>query len=79
MIIDSDITIFGSVNIDFRSFEHNFEISAIAFDKNFSNDIEKLFEEDKNNSNKIVLEDWINRSIFVKLRDGFIRLFSPIL
>jgi cardiolipin synthase len=42
MVIDQQITIFGTVNIDLRSFELNFEVSLIAYDQPFSAAVRKL-------------------------------------
>ncbi|MBK7508550.1 MAG: cardiolipin synthase [Comamonadaceae bacterium] len=36
MVIDGEVTIFGTVNLDLRSFELNFEVSLIAYDVAFS-------------------------------------------
>jgi cardiolipin synthase len=33
MVVDEEITIFGTVNLDLRSFELNFEVSLIAYDR----------------------------------------------
>jgi phosphatidylserine/phosphatidylglycerophosphate/cardiolipin synthase-like enzyme len=35
MVIDGEVTIFGTVNLDLRSFELNFEVSLIAYDVDF--------------------------------------------
>jgi cardiolipin synthase len=42
MVIDEQMTIFGTVNLDLRSFELNFEISLIAYDQQFSAEVREL-------------------------------------
>ena len=36
LIIDDTLTVIGSANMDFRSFEHNFEINAFVYDTEFT-------------------------------------------
>ncbi len=35
LIIDDMLSVIGSANMDFRSFEHNFEINAFVYDREF--------------------------------------------
>lgn len=35
MVIDEEFTVFGTVNLDLRSFELNFEVSIIVYDREF--------------------------------------------
>jgi cardiolipin synthase len=78
VIVDDQIASIGTVNIDPRSFNLNFEATAIL--KNDS--VDELiydFYEDRNHSQEIILNEWRKRSFASKVIQGFVNLFSPIL
>jgi cardiolipin synthase len=79
MVVDGVFSTIGSCNIDNRSFNINFEINALIYDKEQSNLLKSHFLEDLNNSDCINLELWKNRSKFSKLKESFARLWSPLL
>ncbi|MBQ4535518.1 MAG: cardiolipin synthase, partial [Clostridia bacterium] len=69
----------GTTNIDYRSFNLNFEISTIIYDKEFIDNVVKLFEKDVESSSIVEVEDFKHRSAFDKLQQVFFRLFSPLM
>ncbi len=77
LVIDDQICSLGSVNFDPRSFHLNFEVTAI-FSNDATKDVVNSFNEDIDKSIKINLKTWNKRSLFVKLAQGLINLFSPI-
>lgn len=77
--IDSEFVAVGSANIDVRSFEHNFEISAIMYDEGITKQIERQFHIDIQNSRQINLKEWSKRPFYVTFKEGFARLFTPLL
>jgi cardiolipin synthase len=79
MIVDDIVSMVGSANMDFRSFEQNFEVSAFVFDKETALELKKTFKNDLTDSRLIILEDWINRSKKEKIKESFARLVSPLL
>lgn len=46
LIIDDSLTVIGSANMDFRSFEHNFEVNAFVYDREFTARMAGVFEDD---------------------------------
>ena len=78
MIIDDYLASVGTVNFDPRSFNLNFEATAIIRDSSVDQLVYDFYE-DRNRSNEILLNEWRKRPIFVKILQGFINLFSPIL
>ncbi len=46
VVSDDIISSVGSTNIDFRSFEQNFEVTAFIYDKNFAVEVKNLFQQD---------------------------------
>jgi cardiolipin synthase len=79
LVIDGYFTSVGSVNMDNRSFEHNFEVTAIMYDKDIARKMEDQFKKDINSSRHVNLQQWEERSIMSKFSEGFARLFSPLL
>jgi cardiolipin synthase A/B len=79
MRIDDDLVFVGSHNLDVRSCKLNFELSlcfrhletAERMDEHFG----KLFER----AERIRLEAFSRRPLKTKLRQGFVRLFGPVL
>ena len=43
MVADDELTCIGSANMDFRSFEHNFEINAFVYQPSFAQQMRKVF------------------------------------
>lgn len=79
MMIDGDVSVIGSPNMDFRSFEYNFEIIGVVYNCDFCKSLEQIFDADKKDCVIMDIKEWEERSNFIKLRDGIMRLFSPLL
>lgn len=79
LVIDGYFTSVGSVNMDNRSFDHNFEVTAIVYDKDIARKMEDQFKKDINSSRLVNLQQWEKRPMLNKLSEGFARLFSPLL
>lgn len=76
---DDYVTVVGSANLDFRSFEHNFEVNAYIYDVHFARRMKKIFYNDQQSSSRLVLKDWIKRPRVRKIKESVMRLFSPLL
>ncbi|MGC9151149.1 MAG: cardiolipin synthase [Microbacter sp.] len=79
IVIDDQLSSVGSANMDFRSYEQNFELNAFVFDVNTALTLRQLFEEDQLQCEEITLEQWQNRPISTRIKESFARLFSPLL
>lgn len=80
MTIDGEISFIGSANMDFRSIEHNFEITSIIYSSNFTKCIEAVIQDDINRSGKpFILSKWKKRSLPLRFTQSFFRLFSPLM
>ncbi|QTD37729.1 cardiolipin synthase [Polaribacter batillariae] len=79
IFIDDEIASVGSTNFDCRSFEHNYELNAIIFDKDVTAEIREEFKMRKDLANKIDLETFLNRSKTQKTLERLCRFFSPLL
>lgn len=79
MIADRKISVVGTANMDHRSFDLNFEVNAIVYDKDFANELRTTFKNDLKDSIKIDQVEWENRPVYRKLLNKIARLVSPML
>lgn len=79
MVIDNDIAIVGSANMDYRSFDLNFEVNAIVYSKNMAKKLTNAFKNDLKDSKLINAKIWLNRHKRFHLWEKFVRLLSPFL
>jgi len=79
MVVDGVWSLVGSANWDPRSLRLNFELDVECFDPDLARRLEALAEERIGRARQLSLADVNVRSLPVKLRDGFARLFSPYL
>ena len=69
----------GSANLDFRSFKLNFEINSFIYDRNMTDKLEQIFVNDIRSSRVITPEMFANQSRWLRFKQTFSRLLSPIL
>ncbi|MCD7976468.1 MAG: cardiolipin synthase [Tannerellaceae bacterium] len=79
LVTDDMLTSIGSANMDFRSFEHNFEINAFVYQRDFALDMKKIFLHDMHYCEKVVPSRWLRRPLKQRLIESCMRLFSPLL
>ena len=79
MVIDDTLSTIGSTNMDFRSFEQNFEVNAFIYDEQKSLEIKAYFMDDLAHSRLINIDEWRKRPRWQKAKESFARLFSPLL
>jgi cardiolipin synthase len=79
MVVDDDLAIIGSANMDYRSFEFNFEINALIYGKEITRQLETAFLNDLQESTKIDANDWLARPKYIHLWEKVVRLLSPFL
>lgn len=78
MIIDDELVIAGSANMDVRSLELLFETNLFIYDKGVSQTVKAIYQTDMDNSEELNLRNWVNRSRSVKFREASFRLMSPV-
>lgn len=79
MVADGYVSSVGSANLDIRSFKLNFEVNAFIYDREVARSMEEAFIRDLADSREITLEEYENRSVTIRIRENFSRLFSPLL
>jgi cardiolipin synthase A/B len=79
LIVDDIFSTVGSSNLDFRSFETNFEVNAFVYDRNFTANLAKYFRADLRNSHEMKLAEWRERAWHFKFRESLAHIISPLL
>lgn len=79
MVSDDILSTVGSTNMDFRSFEHNFEVNAFMYDEETALRMKEIFLHDQKNSVFIPLKTWIKRPLRQKAMESVVRLLAPLL
>jgi cardiolipin synthase len=79
IVVDDQISTIGSANMDFRSYEQNFELNAFIYDEKAAVTLRDVFLEDQKKCTEITLEEWNNRPISTRVKESVARLFSPLL
>jgi len=79
MVIDDHLSVVGSANFDYRSFYHNFEISALIYNREVNQELRQQFKKDKQQCRRIHQAQWRKRSLLDKLKESVSRLTSPLI
>lgn len=79
MVVDSGLAIVGSANMDYRSFDLNFEVNAMVYSPKIAGQLLSAFEDDLLFSTKIETEEWLARPKRFQLWEKLVRLLSPFL
>ena len=77
LLADDDLAIVGSVNLDFRSFMLNFELSAVIQDPAFAKSVEKMFEKDFARCEPENLQRFDKGKFLFRLKCRLAALMSP--
>jgi cardiolipin synthase len=75
-VIDGVWSTVGSTNLDWRSFLHNQEVNAVVLGTEFGERMRAAFESDVEQSDEITLEQWQRRSIGLRAKEAFARLWQ---
>ncbi len=79
IVSDDIVSSVGSANMDFRSFEQNFEVTSFIYDEEFAKQLKDAFINDFADSNRVILTEWIKRPLKQKTKESLARLLSPLL
>lgn len=79
MTIDGHFSSIGTANMDNRSFEDNFEVTAMIYDRKVTERLERRFAADLEHCVKLTRKRWATRSRRDLLKESVARLFSPLL
>ena len=80
LVSDDNLCSCGSTNVDFRSFENNFEANAFFYDEGMSLRVKKIFLDDL--AHCVLVDDvsyFVRRPFLQRLFESVVRLLSPLL
>ncbi len=79
IIVDGNVASVGTANMDLRSFEQNFEVSLIIYDRDVVKELAMDFIKDLRVSTDEAIRRWKFRSKREKIFESVARLFAPVL
>ncbi len=79
MVSDDALSTVGSTNLDFRSFEQNFEVNAFMYDRDTAKRMKDIFLNDQKECTQIFLKHWKQRSWKNKVKESVLKLLAPLL
>jgi cardiolipin synthase len=79
LVADGNLSIIGTANMDLRSFELNFEVNVMLYDRTFSEQLRTVFFKDLEDAEKIDRDAWCQRPAYKQLPERIARLFSHVL
>ena len=78
-MIDSTYCTIGSTNLNSRSLRYDYEVNAFIFNKETTEELINIFEEDKKESTLLTSELYKKRTPWKKFIGWFAHLFTPFL
>ncbi len=79
MLLDEDMVLVGSANLDTRSFRLNFELSTFIKNSHVNRELANLLERLQTHSEQLSLKDLQFTSTPTRLKDAVAHLLSPLL
>ena len=79
MVVDGKVSSVGSANMDFRSFKLNFEVNSFMYDEEIAKELRRIYLEDIENSSLQTVAMFNRQKRWLKFKQTFSRLLSPIL
>lgn len=79
LVCDNALCSVGSANIDFRSFECNFEISTFVYDSKTAEEMKNIFVNDMRSCRQFTYKEYRESRLSKRVCDSVARIFAPIL
>lgn len=79
IVVDKNMSMFGTVNLDMRSLWLNYEVSLFVFDREFATSLSALQRSYLEDSTRLDPETWKERPFQHRLLENSLRLVSPLL
>ena len=65
--------------MDMRSFALNFEVNAVIYNSDVTEELESQFLEDIDKCSELTKYDYVRRSMIIRIKEQVSRLLSPLL
>ena len=79
LVTDDECLTIGSANMDFRSYENNFEANAIVYDRDMAVTMREKFLQLQGSCEEVHLDEWKKRPLWRKYLESHTRILSPLL
>ncbi|MFH1156214.1 MAG: cardiolipin synthase [Pseudomonadota bacterium] len=79
IVVDGNCCSVGTANMDIRSFQLNYEINALFYDKKVAQEMMAMFHYDMGSCREFTLDDYNRFGRIKQLRNSLARLFAPLL
>ncbi len=79
VLVDGQWVMFGSSNLDARSFRLNFEFNVEAYSPALARRVQEYVNHYRGQSDRVTLRSLKDEPVVVRLRNAFVKLFSPYL
>ena len=80
LVSDDLLATIGSTNVDFRSFEHDFESNVFFYDQAMALRVKQVFLDDEADSIPLdQLCEGASRGLLLRLWESLVRLMSPLM
>jgi cardiolipin synthase len=79
MVVDDDIAVVGTANLDNRSFRLNFELATLLYDVGLTTRLAAAFEADQAESRPLARVPLDHQKLTRRLGESIARLLSPLL
>ncbi|WP_062071489.1 cardiolipin synthase [Demequina sediminicola] len=76
ILVDNEVTVVGSSNMDMRSFELNSELSLICYDTAIATEMSQITEMYQERSTRLDYDTWEERSVYKRTLENITRLTS---
>jgi cardiolipin synthase len=77
--VDNTLAVFGSANLDVRSFHLNFELTTLVYSEDAASRLHAIQQTYITNSRQLKSDEWARRSAIAKYADAAVALISPLL
>ena len=79
MMVDDTFCTLGSANLNSRSLRYDYEVNAFMFDEDVTDELIRMFEDDKRSSTPLTRDVWMQRTPWKRFVGWFANLFAPVL
>ncbi len=77
--VDREFSLFGSVNLDMRSFWLNFEATLFVYDRGFTDRIRTIQAHYEDQSGEVELTEFESRPVINRFKENIALLIGPLL
>ncbi|MBK4713922.1 MULTISPECIES: cardiolipin synthase [Tenebrionibacter/Tenebrionicola group] len=79
VLVDGQLSLIGTVNLDMRSLWLNFEITLVIDDDGFGSDLAAVQDDYISRSRLVNARQWLNRPLWQRIVERLFYFFSPLL